>query len=296
MPDIFEIQGRPDLARGAREHLQELNLDVSTDELLSAERGFTYADLYAMLGNRNKIVWLTPHAAVAREQDGGTVMYTWRELDESCRFCFSADDKEIFALARSPEHLLDICDVVLRLLAASVVHSIILDNWSGREIALINAPTLAYLMEQCQNLKVLKWYELEMDENHCRVLGANSRPDLKINLIRCTLPSAGTSALVEVLGRNQGPTSLYSCDIDNFAIANGLRGNCRLKSLNLRFSEDFDVRNRQVLAVADAVRENKGLVELYLNPNLRISDETWGAVCDSLEAHPTLEVLNLHFQ
>jgi hypothetical protein len=29
--------------------LQELDLDVSTEELLSAERAFTYADLYAML-------------------------------------------------------------------------------------------------------------------------------------------------------------------------------------------------------------------------------------------------------
>jgi hypothetical protein len=33
------------------EFFEELNLDVSTEELLSAERAFTYADLYAMLGN-----------------------------------------------------------------------------------------------------------------------------------------------------------------------------------------------------------------------------------------------------
>jgi hypothetical protein len=57
------------LSRGRRdgrhpERLQELNLDVSTQELLSAERAFTYADVYAMLGNQNTVVWLTPHAFI----------------------------------------------------------------------------------------------------------------------------------------------------------------------------------------------------------------------------------------
>jgi hypothetical protein len=36
---------------GYPERLQELNLDVSTEELLGAEGAFTYADLCAMLGN-----------------------------------------------------------------------------------------------------------------------------------------------------------------------------------------------------------------------------------------------------
>jgi hypothetical protein len=48
------------------EGLQELNLDVSTEEFLSAERGFTYADLYAMIGNESTLAWLTPRAAVVR--------------------------------------------------------------------------------------------------------------------------------------------------------------------------------------------------------------------------------------
>jgi hypothetical protein len=50
--DILENQGR--LERFRDHHpvgLQELNLDVSIEVLLSAERAFTYADLYAMLGN-----------------------------------------------------------------------------------------------------------------------------------------------------------------------------------------------------------------------------------------------------
>jgi hypothetical protein len=40
-------------------------------------------------------------------------------------------------------------------------------------------------MEQCQSLKSLVLEDLEMDENHCRVLGAYSRPGLEIELVRC---------------------------------------------------------------------------------------------------------------
>jgi hypothetical protein len=59
-----------------------------------------------------------------------------------------------------------------------------------------------------------------MDENHCRVLGAYSRPGLETELKYRKLTSAGTSALAEVLGRNQGSTTLDSCNIDNFLLAN----------------------------------------------------------------------------
>jgi hypothetical protein len=69
--DILESQGH----LGPPETLQELNLDVSTAELLSAESAFTYADfLYAMLGNRNMMAWLTPHAAVVRADGRGSTI------------------------------------------------------------------------------------------------------------------------------------------------------------------------------------------------------------------------------
>jgi hypothetical protein len=271
------------------EGLQELNLDVSTEELLSAERAFTFANLDGVLGNEHTAAWLTPHAAVARI---GIIrmLYFWEHLPSFCYFRFSADGKEIFALARSSEHLLEICDVVLRLLAASAVHSVKLYN---RDDACMNAPTLAYLMENCQSLKALTLEQLDLDENHCRVLGDISRPDLEIELCRCKLTSAGISALTEVLERNQGPTKLDSCEIECSVLANGLRGNSRLKSLTLDFSEDFDAGNREILAIANAFRENKGLVKLYFRDDIVMSDEAWGAFCDSLKTHPTLEILNL---
>jgi hypothetical protein len=134
---------------------------------------------------------------------------------------------------------------------------------------------------------------LEIDEDHYRVLGDYSRPDLEIVLDHCKITGAGASALAEVLGRNQGPTKLYLCQIDNFDLANGLRGNSRLKSLKVHLSDSGD-GNREVLAIASALRESKGLVELNLACHgCRVSDEALGTICDYLETHPTLEVLDL---
>jgi hypothetical protein len=272
--------------RGPSEPMQELNLNVSTEDLLSTERAFTYVDLYALLRHEATIAWLTPYTAAVRADH--IVVQHWSQLDESCRFSFSVDGKDIIALALSSEHLLEICEVVLRLLAVSVVHSIRLHNWSSPDLV-INALTLANLMEHCQSLKSLALIELEMNEDHCRVLGAFSRPGLEIVLHRCTITSAGASALAEGLGRNQGPTKLHLCQIDNSVLAEGLRGNSRLESLKLRLSN-----SPEDIAIMGALRENKGLVALHLMYyEFRLNDESWGVICDSLKAHPTLEVLNL---
>jgi hypothetical protein len=120
-------------------------------------------------------------------------------------------------------------------------------------------------MEQCQSLKALSLQDLQMDENHCRVLGDYSRPGLVIALSICRFTSAGASALAEVLERNQGPTRLDYCDSDYSILDNGLRGNSRLKSFTQHCSEDInvDVGSRQVLAIADAIREYKGLVIFF---------------------------------
>jgi hypothetical protein len=288
--DIFESRGRLEGFQGHREGLQELNLDVSTEELLSAERAFTYADLCAMLRNADTVAWLTPHAAVARK-DGGAID-SWGWLDESCSFRFMVDGEEIYVLGRSQQHLLEICHVVLRLLATSVVHSVIMTYFVNKD--LINAPTLAYLMAQCQSLKDLKLEQIALDEDHCRMLGAYSRPDLEIILVRCKLTSAGTCSLAEVLGRNQGPTKLAFCVMDYAVLADGLRGNSRLKSLSPRVSSNRDAANQELLSIASALKENKGLVEFNLLS--RCSDETWGTICDSLKTHPTLEVLDLRIR
>jgi hypothetical protein len=288
--DVLEREGLLDeVIEYNPEPLQELNLNVSTEEFLCAERAFTFADLYEMLGNEDTVAWLTPHAAVVRNH--GEAVQNWNMFEESYGICYSVDGKDIIAFARSPEHLLEICDIVLRVLAVSVVDSVIIHRLRSA-YGLINAPTLAYMMEQCQSLKYLSLNYLTIDEDHIRVLGDLSRPDLEIVLERCKITSAGASVLAEVLGRNQGPTKLVSCEIDNFVLADGLRGNSRLKSLKLRISSNLEVGNREVLALSGALKENEGLVDLNLNYRFYVSE--WGAICASLKTHPTLEVLDLH--
>jgi hypothetical protein len=220
-------------------------------------------------------------------------MHALDNLDETCCFVFNADGQVIFTLAHSLEHLLETYDVVVRMLAVSTVHRVILRKRSYHGIASISAPTLAHLMKQCQSLKCLSLWRLDVGEDHSRVLGAYSRPGLEIVLDCCKTTSAGASALVEVLGRNQGPTKLNYCEIDNLVLANGLRGNSSLKSFRPRLCNSPDDGNRAVLALAGTLKENKGLVDLDLWHSFRMCGETWDAVCDSLETHPTLEVLDL---
>jgi hypothetical protein len=247
--------------------------------------------LYAALGNDETLAWLAPHAFVARA--GFRLAQYWVDTHRICNFRCTADGKGTIVFAFFPEHLVELCDVLFRLLAASVVHSLVLDEVSPSHSVPINAPTLSYLIEQYSSLKNLTLRNLKMDEDHCRVLGSHSWPDLEIELKGCAVSSSGASALAEALGRNRGPTRLDHCDIDNFVLADGLRGNSRLRSFRQTFSEVHDVGNRQVLTIANAVRENKGLVELNLFYGSIVNDETWGAVCDSVKTHPKLEELDL---
>jgi hypothetical protein len=72
-----------------------------------------------------------------------------------------------------------------------------------------------------------------------------------------------------------------------------LRGNSRLKHFK-HFFYNSSVSNREIVAIAGALRENKGLVKLELSfHHSSMNDETWGAVCASLKTHPKLEVLDL---
>jgi hypothetical protein len=138
---------------------------------------------------------------------------------------------------------------------------------------------------------------VSLSEDHVRVLEALLRPGLEIELTHCRITATAATVLaqVQVVGRNQGPTKLYYCEIDTSVLANVLRGNSRLKHLISRFSNNTEDFNRQVLAIADAIRENKGLVEWRLRCAglLVMKDSSWDAICDSLTTHPTLEILNL---
>jgi hypothetical protein len=58
-----------------------------------------------------------------------------------------------------------ICNALLRLLAASIVHSVTLNRSSYADSVLITAASLTSLMQQCQSLKALTLEDLKMGEN-----------------------------------------------------------------------------------------------------------------------------------
>jgi hypothetical protein len=281
----FDVFGRHS------ELLQELNLDVSTQELLSVERAFTYADLYVVLGNRNTVAWLTPNAFVVLANGRGEKCSFY--LQDDYRFRFNVDGKDIQALARCSEAYSEIANVVLRLLASSVLHSVILDSWYPLDGALINAASVANLMEQCHSLKVLTLKKIYLDGDNIRVLGDYSNPGLENKLDQCQITGTAATVLAQVLRSNQGPTKLDYCYINNFALVDGLCGNSRLKSLTLCFSTSSVDGNKELLAIAGGLKENTGLAHLDLRYGFRLSDEMWDAVYDSLKTHPTLKVLIL---
>jgi hypothetical protein len=306
--DMAESQFRRFRFGGNPERLRELNLNVSTEELLSIKRAFTYADLYAMLGNDETVVWLTPHAVVMRcmrpvvmrcMRPNGLAQLCVPTLYFAYRFSINADGKEIFIATSSSAARSEILAIVGRLLAVntSEVYELDLINCSRRDQVFNIAPTcFEYLMRQCQRLKVLSLTDIKMDEDQIRALGAVSRPDLEMKLVGCLLSGASAEALAEVLKRNQGPTEISNCDIDNLIIADALRGNSHLKTLRtFTISRSNEAGNREFFAITSALRENKGLVYLGIRPDLTMSDESWDAGCDCLKtlAHPTLQVLDL---
>jgi hypothetical protein len=48
-----------------------------------------------------------------------------------------------------------------------------------------------------------------------------------------------------------------------------------------------DVGEQELLVIAGALKENKGLVDLQFRYDFGRSEEIWGAICDSLEKYPT---------
>jgi hypothetical protein len=122
-------------------------------------------------------------------------------------------------------------------------------------------------MEQCPSMNALSLNSIEIDEDHCRVLGAYSRSGLKIELNRCKYFGRGYWT------QPHSRPSLISGKSDNFVLADGLRGNSRLKSFAPRIWNRSDAYP-ELLAIARVLRENKSLVHLNPSVGLFVNDET----------------------
>jgi hypothetical protein len=163
--------------------------------------------LYAILGNEDTVVFLTPQAFVVRAD--GTA-YCLRS--NYYRFQLDVDGQQITAMARSSEAFSEIVDVVLPpLLMANVseIHELELRNVRRHGVASYDVPIFVHLVVQFKSLKFLTLERMTLDEDDCRVLGNISGKNLELK--GCIIEDAAAETLAEVLGRNQGPTRLDYC-------------------------------------------------------------------------------------
>jgi hypothetical protein len=104
--------------------------------------------LYAILGNGETVAWLTPHAAVALEEGENDISLGGSWMSHAASI--SIPTKQWSPWLTLPSICGDF-DIVLRLMAASVVYSVILNRLSRMNDILISALTLAYMMEHCRS-------------------------------------------------------------------------------------------------------------------------------------------------
>jgi hypothetical protein len=209
---------------------------------------------------------------------------------------FGNDPLEIRSLAGSDGVSL-VCECLLQLLASSAQATEV--RLTGQGTLPISASALRKFQQQTCNLQQLSLWCFTLLEDQCRALAAtpaiinNGRP-LEIELFYCNLHGTGaTDAIVEAMRNNRGPTKLERCEIDTRLLAAALRGNTSVTDLTLRCSYGNTAKDLVAIrALVQGLEQNCGLKKVDLS-NRVVNNENWKALCKSLKAHPTLEVLGL---
>jgi hypothetical protein len=132
---------------------------------------------------------------------------------------------------------------------------------------------------------------MDFSEDQCRALATMPRLDVELVMYYCSLSNGSAFSFVECLRSDRGPIDLREFQIDSQIIANILTGTSRVTRLT---PNSIGTNDAEVAFFFRALANNKSLVDLNLN-NKSISDENWGILCESLQAHPTLTSLNLRY-
>ena len=178
------------------------------------------------------------------------------------------------------------CDLVLRSWASYGMSISVESTRRGRICPFSGMALTQFLTESKARLKLL---ECKLREEHCRALVGGDRRESSFSLSNCSFTPAAETILLDGIRRNLGPTELQKCTIQTRLLADTLRGNTSVKT----FSPDgCALQPGDLLVLVQALAENLGLVRLDLF-QIRMSDETWSAMCTSLANHPQLEHLEL---
>ena len=272
----------------------EVELATSCEDLFMTE--CTWEDFCALVRN-NSIVWMGDYIFVQFGNFSTDFAFaSQRPLTIRMGKSFGKDPLEIRVLA-GYDGVSHVCECLLQLLASSAQTTEV--RLTGQGALPISASALQKFQQQTRNLQQLSLWCFTLLEDQCRALAAtpaiiNKGRPLEIELFYCKLYDAGaTEALVEAIRHNRGPTKLERCEIDTRLLADALRGNTSVKALTLRCSYGNAAKDLVAIrALVQGLEQNCGLVRLDLS-NRVVNDENWKALCKSVKAHPTLEVLGL---
>jgi hypothetical protein len=280
--DLFRQEKGFGLKRGDDPHttsdadLKGIELIVDIEDVFAG--GFSFWDWSKFVHQgRGRIVWISERACISIKCLFGVEIFQRVSVD------FEASDSagesgSLVVCALDGEELASACNLVLRLLLTS-------KKLSKIEVYSISAPDLSELLKAPRPcLEKLTLKSSTLDEDHCRVLAAASRPGLEIVLENCKITNAGARIFAESFRLNQGPTKLICCRINSEILAEAMRGNTVVNTLTLKY-----VETHELYLLARALQEDRGLVKLDFASI--IGPETLGLFCLSLKTHPLLETI-----
>ena len=256
----------------------------------------TWKEFIEALGH--KIVWISENSYldICRLGGFGGIINYSRVL------CVDADveigDHSRFEVwAASTVQTSTACHILYRLLATSGARMIESQSTCHPGSVRPDCPfpgiAISQLIEQCSSLTHLYLNGFTLDEEMVHALWAGAVTNIEIALDKCTMNTSGTNALVESMQRNLGPTRILLCDIPTDNLADGLRGNCNVKILELRRREH--ITDGDMLYLVQSLSQNQGLEQLVFGLHA-FCDDNLSELCQSIATHPTLELMNVSSQ
>jgi hypothetical protein len=256
----------------------------------------TWKDFIAALGH--KIVWISENAYldVCHLGGFGGIINYGRLLSVDADVEIG-DHSRFEVWAASALQASTACHILYRLLATSCARMVqsksIFHTGTFRPDCPFPGIALSQLIEQCPSLTQLILKDFTLDDEIVHALGAGAGTNIEIALENCTTNISGTTALVESMQRNLGPTRILWCDIPTETLADGLRGNDNVKILKLRRREPITDGDMRYLV--QSLSQNQGLEQLVFGQHA-FCDENWSELCQSIARHPTLKLLDISSQ
>ena len=138
----------------------------------------------------------------------------------------------------------------------------------------------------------------EFSETQCRVLTHCDRTDLAIELMGCSFTGEGERVMLDGIQRNRGPSFLYLCRINVRGLANALRTNTCMETLEIH----LDVCSSEDLSfLLESLVENTGIRKLVFqgedsNIHIRLDENYCHALLTEVRADLNFEVAFCNFR